>query len=292
MVVPASADGRNSMESLDVRLSERTMDRNVPISRLTSFRDGPLELKLQVFLPLSEAEKSLLGDLQRTKVDLRPGVELMREGEPIAKILIVTEGWAIRHRDLSDGRRQIINFVLPGDFVGVQSVLFAQSDHSVSALTKVKAAHFEPDRIIEMFARFPRLAAALSWCTTREESIIAERVASIGRRSAYERMAHLFLELLYRLRTIKSAPDKSFELPVTQEVLADVLGLSIVHVNRTLRRLRQEGLIELDGGRIVIPDIAALEKTADFEKHFLHAGPPPRRVERQLEALENGAVLT
>lgn len=264
---------------------------NAPTDRTAVSGGGPLEWKLLVFLPLSEAEKALLADLQRTRIDLRPGDELIVEGEPISRVFIVTEGWAIRHRDLSDGRRQIVNFVLPGDFVGVQSLLFAQSDHSVSALTKVKAAHFEPDRIIELFARFPRLAAALSWCTTREESIIAERVASIGRRSAYERMAHLFLELLYRLRTVRAAAGKTFEMPVTQEVLADVLGLSIVHVNRTLRRLRQERLIEMDGGRIVIPDVAALEKTADFEKHFLHAGPPPRRVERQLETLESGASV-
>lgn len=250
-------------------------------------RHGPLEHKIELFLPLSDAELRFLNSLRQDRQDQPGGTDLIIQGDAYDQVLILLEGWAMRHRTLSDGRRQITNFVLPGDFIGLQAMLFERSDHFVTTLTQVKVARLPPERLLELFERFPRLAAAVSWTAAREESVIAERVASLGRRTAYGRMAHLCLELMYRLETIGIAHNGGYVMPVTQEILADVLGLSVVHVNRTLRRLNQNGLVQRQGRKIVLPDIATLRKAADFEGTFLHIGPPPRRIRRDLEQMDS-----
>lgn len=251
---------------------------------------GPLERKIGLFVRVSEAELKFLAELRQDVSGCPADLDLITQGEQHDQTLIVLDGWAMRHRTLSDGRRQIVNFVLPGDFVGLHGLLFERSDHYVTTLTPARVARFAAERVVELFERFPRLAAAVAWTAAREESVIAERVASIGRRTAYERMAHLLLELLYRLRSVGIATRNGFRLPLTQEILADVLGLSVVHVSRTLRRLRQSGLIQLEARQIVLPDVKALSEAADFEPVFLHLGPPSHRIKRELAEMEDGTA--
>ncbi|MDQ0524952.1 CRP-like cAMP-binding protein [Azospirillum rugosum] len=176
-----------------------------------------------------------------------------------------------------------MNFVLPGDIIGFYCNLFETADHGVTTLTSVEVASFAPDRIFELFKRFPRLAAALAWSGAKEEAIIAERLLSVGRRTALERTAHLIVELLKRLSLVGLADGGRFILPVTQEILADALGLSIVHINRTLRRLRDIGLIEVAGQQITVNDDKQLSSVGQFDELYLHLIRAPKRLEHALD---------
>ncbi|MBK1839244.1 Crp/Fnr family transcriptional regulator [Azospirillum sp. YIM B02556] len=240
----------------------------------------PLWLKLSSYLVLSEEEKMYLADLERTIAREPPRTDLLQQGEKYRDVRIIRDGWAIRHKALPDGRRQVVNFVLPGDIIGMYCTLFESADHSVTTLTAVEVASFPPERIGEMFRSFPRLAAALAWSGAREEAMVAERLLSLGRRTALERTAHLIVELLRRLSVVNMATDGHFVLPVTQEILADALGLSIVHINRTLRRLRDSGLIELNGQRITVNDVRQLASVGQFDELYLHLIRVPKRLER------------
>ena len=142
--------------------------------------------------------------------------------------------------------------------------LFEISDHSLSPVTDLVVNRFEPQKIMELFANCPRLAAAVCWATARDEAILAEQVVRLGRRSAVERMTHLFLEIHKRLQLVGLAEPESFELPLTQEVIADLMGLSVVHVNRTLRQLRLRGLIEMKGKQVYFVAKDAAEDVAEF----------------------------
>jgi CRP-like cAMP-binding protein len=136
-----------------------------------------------------------------------------------------------------------------------------------------------------MFGNCPRLGAAVAWSAGRDEAILSEQVVRVGRRSAYERTGHIMVELLHRLRLVGEADQRSFELPLTQEILADTLGLSIVHMNRTLRRLRENGLVRISGDRVVIGDLEELISIAEFTPHYLSAVSLPRKTEAALAAV-------
>ncbi|XKH37007.1 Crp/Fnr family transcriptional regulator [Azospirillum doebereinerae] len=229
---------------------------------------------------LKDEEKDYLSDLEKNIVRQTARTDLLQQGEKYRDVRVMREGWAIRHKALPDGRRQVVNFVLPGDIIGMYSTLFESADHSVTTLTAVEVACFPPERIVELFQSFPRLAAALAWSGAREEAIVAERLLSLGRRTALERTAHLIVELLRRLSTVNLVENGHFTLPVTQEILADALGLSIVHINRTLRRLRDSGLIELNGQRITVNDVRQLASVGQFDELYLHLIRAPKRLER------------
>ncbi|WP_449234180.1 Crp/Fnr family transcriptional regulator [Azospirillum doebereinerae] len=251
----------------------RASARNVPEAT-------PLWLKLSSYLILKDEEKDYLSDLEKNTVRQPARSDLLQQGERYRDVRVMREGWAIRHKALPDGRRQVVNFVLPGDIIGMYSTLFESADHSVTTLTAVEVACFPPERIVELFQSFPRLAAALAWSGAREEAIVAERLLSLGRRTALERTAHLIVELLRRLSTVNLVENGHFTLPVTQEILADALGLSIVHINRTLRRLRDSGLIELNGQRITVNDVRQLASVGQFDELYLHLIRAPKRLER------------
>jgi CRP-like cAMP-binding protein len=243
---------------------------------------GALGRKLSSVIALSNSEIDCIEAMLKRERQVAAGRELVCDGEPYDQTYVIKEGWAIRFKTLSDGRRQILNFVLPGDFVGLFAPLFDVSDHSVAALTDLVVHPLDPGSTVEMFADCPRLAAAIAWSAGRDEAILSEQVVRVGRRSAYERTGHLFVELLHRLRLVGEAKQRSFELPLTQEILADTLGLSIVHVNRTLRRLRENGLLCIKGERVVIGDLEQLTSVAEFSPQYLTAHPLPRRTESLL----------
>lgn len=228
--------------------------------------NGPLERKLSVFVQLSSAELSCLADLQSAPVRVKRGKELVHEGQTGQKAYILQSGWACSFKMLPDGGRQIIGFPIPGDCIGLRSVLLRTSDHSFSALTDASVSSVEASRMLRLFGDFPRLAAAILWATSRDEAMIVEHLVSIGRRTAIERTAHFFLELSERLRLVGLAADNEFFCPLNQYVLADALGLSAIHVNRVLRQLRERRLLSLKRGKVVIHDATALEKLAGFER--------------------------
>ena len=201
---------------------------------------------------------------------MEPGTDLIVEGDDVPRGYIVEEGWAYGYRLLNDGRRLIFNFVLPGDLVGASGALIEVADHSVATLTPCQVYPFSTRTLIDVELRYPNVGQVFVWSARRELAMLQERVIDLGRRTARERVAHLLLELLHRLRLVGLSDGTSFELPLTQGTLGDALGLSIVHVNRTLRRLNEEGVIRYRPGEIPAIDLPALKNIADFDEDYLH----------------------
>lgn len=257
----------------------------------TPVSGSPLCLKLNSYIALSDEERAFLSGLDSGTTRLPARADIVRQGERYGEARVVRDGWAIRHKTLPDGRRQVVNFVLPGDIVGIYCNLFETADHSVTALTPVGLTSFPAGKVVDTFRTFPRLAAALAWSGAREEAMIAERLLSLGRRTALERMAHLIVELLRRLSIVNLAQDGHFTLPVTQEILADALGLSNVHINRTLRRLRESGLIDLNGQRITVKDVQQLAAVGQFDELYLHFIQAPKRLERAFSRPARGEPM-
>ena len=225
-----------------------------------------LAKKLNTFVQLSQRELECLAQLQSIPVRVPLGKGLVHEGQSGHKAYILQSGWACSFKSLHDGGRQIIGFPIPGDCMGLRSVLLRTSDHSFSALTDAVVSAVDASRMIGIFNEFPRLAAAILWAASRDEAMVVEHLVSIGRRSAIERTAHFFVELAERLRLVGLATDQGYACPLNQYVLADALGLSAIHVNRVLRQLRERGLMTLRSGEVILHDVAGLERLGGFER--------------------------
>ncbi len=225
-----------------------------------------LAAKLNSFVQLTEQELDCLTRLQSRPSSVKVGHALVQEGQTGHKAFILQAGWACSFKIMRDGSRQIIGFPIPGDCIGLRSVLLRTSDHSFAALTEATVSGVDASRMMAIFTEFPRLAAAILWAASREEAMVVEHLVNIGRRNALERTANFFLELGERLRLVGMASDTAYACPLNQYVLADALGLSAIHVNRVLRQLRERGLMTLKGGQVVIHDVAALERLGGFEQ--------------------------
>jgi CRP-like cAMP-binding protein len=230
---------------------------------------NPTIQKLCTVLELSDEERAYLMKLQGTAHRIPKGRQIVVEGEVYEDIYLLRAGWAFRCKFISDGRRQVFGYLIPGDMIGLRASLLEFADNTVEALTDCEIASFPIERLQDACRAYPRLVMALMWSSARDQSMLREQVMRIGRRTAIERVAHFFLELLRRLQLVDAADRQSFELPLTQELIADTLGLSTVHVNRTLQKLRKRGLVELGDGHLYIPDIDALDALADFDPTYL-----------------------
>ena len=199
---------------------------------------------------------------------------MFHQGQTDQPAYILAEGWAISYVLLPNGTRQIIDIKIPGDFLGLRSVLFRTSDHSVEPITPVEASEVTTSDLLNTFSHAPRLATAVLWAVSRDEAIVVEHLVGIGRRNAAERVGHLLLELAARLRLVGLGDKTGYDCPLSQYVLADALGLSAVHVNRVLRELREAGYASFHNGRVTIDDLPGLISFADFDKNYLdHDGP-------------------
>jgi len=227
--------------------------------------------RLNAFRHLSEAAVSALEKAVRGRVlRIGAGQDLVSEGEQPDRIRIVLSGWLSRYKTLEDGRRQIVNFVLPGETCDAHAYLLSRIDHSIGALTPVVYSEIEPHQFEELIKSDRGLAEAL-WCETLSNSSIQrEWSLNIGRRIALERVAHLLCEIVERLRPVGLIDGKICAFPVTQMDLADATGLSVVHLNRTLQELRSSGLIILRDRILTINDLDALKNVAMFDASYLH----------------------
>jgi CRP-like cAMP-binding protein len=228
-----------------------------------------LNQKLSPALPLVAKELIVLLDLRAVSRAVRPGQEIVSEGKRCSAIFLITEGIALRYRILRDGQRQILDFLFPGDFAGVTSCRFDTALYSIKTLTQATIAPIPLPRLIGLFDTHPRLAAKLFWGFAVESAVCAEHIITLGRRSAPKRVAHLLLELLTRLQTIGLADERSYRLPLTQEMISDALGLSIPYVNRVLHQLRDAGLVRIKDQTVIIDNIEELSALADFEHTYL-----------------------
>ena len=245
----------------------------LPVSPTASVATSPLVEKLRPYLALTPAEVEFLGDLHEPRRKLARHREIIVAGRRYDHLFILCAGVVSRYKVLPDGKRQVLNLGLPGDFIGFPACLFEVAVNSVASMTEVELAPVPFGKLFDLFSRFPRVGAALFWTAACEAAIYAEHLVDLGRRSAYERLAHLILELLLRLRAVGLAEQLSYTLPLTQELMADVLGLSGPHINRMIRCLREEGLATIEDQRVVIHDLAALSALAGFEERYLTPRP-------------------
>ncbi len=229
----------------------------------------PLARKLAWFGELSADDIEILDALHTATRVVRRNRDIVSEGRIYEMMFVLREGSAIRYRVLRDGRRQVLNILLPGDFVGYPGCFFDTALYAITALSDAVVCPVPFAALIDLFERRPRLAATIFWSFACEAAIYAEHLIDVGRRSALERVAHSLLELLTRLRIVGLADERSYRMPLTQELVADALGLSVPHVNRTLRRLRGDGLVHIEDQRVVIDDLDALSALADFETTYL-----------------------
>ncbi|HUB12150.1 MAG TPA: Crp/Fnr family transcriptional regulator [Acetobacteraceae bacterium] len=235
----------------------------------------PLVDKLAAYLTLSPEEFEFLAELHEPRRKLARHRDIIIAGRRYDQLFILCSGVVSRYKVLPDGKRQILNLGLPGDLIGLPSSLFDAAVNSVSAVTEVTFSPVPFTKLFALFSRFPRVATALFWSSASEAAMFGEHLVNLGRRSAYQRLAHLILELLVRLRAAGLGDDRSYTLPLTQELMADVLGLSGPHINRMIRSLRDEGLATIEGQRVVIHDVAALSALAGFDERYLARRPIP-----------------
>jgi len=238
---------------------------------------SPLTRKLSAFVALSSVDHATLARFDRRRRSFQAGHELIHEGQAKASAFILSEGWACSYKLLPDGARQIVDFQIPGDFLGLRSILFRTADHSIEAVTRIEATEVLASDILDAFADAPRLATAVLWAASRDEAMVVEHLVNLGRRSAEERMAHFLLELGVRLTLVGAADLNGFDCPLTQYHLADALGLSAVHVNRVLRHLREEGLVTFQKGRVTFDDFNRLKTVGGFDTAYLDQDGPMLR---------------
>ena len=226
--------------------------------------------RLDALRPLSgqaiaALEQAILEGLLRAGA----GVDITVEGDAIDSVRVLLSGWMYRHKTLEDGRRQIVNFVLPGESCDAQVYLLSTMDHSIMTATPVTYAEIKRPRFEKLLASEHTLAEAFMCETLLNGAIQREWAINLGRRVALERVAHLFCELYERLRPVGLVDGNSYSFPVTQTDLADATGLSVVHLNRTLQELRAAGLIVLRERVLTISNLDALKNAALFSSSYL-----------------------
>jgi CRP-like cAMP-binding protein len=222
--------------------------------------------RLRSLAPISEADIAFLMRTLGLVERYATGTELLREGEIIAGPRYILDGWALRTRYLSDGRRQIFGFVLPGDAIGLcerEQPLALTNVVSCTPLALCDATGVR-SACLGIDPNFPQINRAHQRAAALDEAYLLHQIIRIGRQTAYERLVHLILELHSRCYSAGLGNETSFDLPLTQEILADCLGLSIVHINRTLQTLRREQLIEQRSSLFTLKDKARLMMIAEY----------------------------
>jgi CRP/FNR family transcriptional regulator, anaerobic regulatory protein len=232
--------------------------------RMVSCESCPLR-RLPVFRSFTPEELKFISRFKMGEVTLEAGKILLHEGEASPYLYTLLEGWMYRHKSLSDGRRQILNYSLPGDFVGMQSAVLLEMQHSVEALTDVRLCVFPREKLWSLYSTQPGLGFDLTWLVSREEKMLDDHLLSIGRRSALERMAYLVLLLHRRARDLGMLEGQGVELPLNQQHVADTLGLSIVHTNKTLRKLYDRNVISWKQRTLTVLDEGELARIARVE---------------------------
>ncbi|RYB01345.1 Crp/Fnr family transcriptional regulator [Lichenibacterium ramalinae] len=240
--------------------------------------DNVLTRKLEKFAPLSAEDRSLLDDIIRPTRTVPADTDLIREGQSSNEVRLILKGFACRYKMLPNGRRQIVAYLIPGDFCDLNAFILEAFDHSIGTLSECTVVDIPRQRIMELTDR-PGIARAFWWVTLVDEGTLREWLLNIGQRGAAPRVAHLFCELLVRLRIVDLAHEDSYELPLTQAEIADTMGISPVHVNRVMQTLREMDLIEYRRKSLVIKDLDRLIAFSDFNGAYLHlqSGKPERQ---------------
>lgn len=237
---------------------------------------APLLLKLRVRDVVGREEEEVL---RASVAEIRnhpPGRTIIRSGTTLSASTLLVDGILCRYKDLADGQRQIMELHVAGDFVDLHGFLLKRLDHNVGTMTPARIALVPHDALRGITETNPHLGRMLWFSTLLDAAIHREKILSIGRRSAVGRIAHIFCELLVRFRLVGLADESGYPLPLTQADLADVTGLTSVHVNRMLKKLRDMKLLTFRGGRVTIEDWEGLQRVAEFDPGYLHLERRPR----------------
>lgn len=243
----------------------------VRLVQSAEIRGNPLVRKLEGLVRLSGADRAILERISANPRLIGPRVDLIREGGTPDGVVLVMDGMACRHKVRENGARQIMAYLLPGDLGDLNVALLSRMDHSITTLSACRVVRITPETIAELM-QHPQIARALRVSTLVDKATLREWLVNVGRRSALERIAHLFCELLARLQVVGLTDGGSYALPISQLDLADTTGLSNVHVNRSLQELRRRGLIVWKGRQLTILDLPRLRGIAEFRANYLHLG--------------------
>jgi CRP-like cAMP-binding protein len=244
----------------------------------------PFVTRLSRYIDLREADHDSLRRLVEYESIVKKRRDLVIDGYEYRKLCFVEEGFAARYKLLHNGKRQIINIVMPGDVVGLPGSILERATYSVVAITDLKLQTCSMDAYVQLCYRRPQFGLILSWLAVQEAATYAEHLIDTGRRSPIERLARFLLEVHSRLAMVGCAEEASFDLPFSQEVIGDALGLSVPHLNRMLSQLRNEGLVATCGRRVEIVDLDGMKRLGHFVPLSLTRIPPYRKGLRELTA--------
>jgi CRP-like cAMP-binding protein len=233
-------------------------------------RISPLIRKLEQFTSLTENDRRSLEGAAGEQVDYAPKQDVICQGDRPDHVHLLLEGWACRYKILHNGNRQIMAYLIPGDLCDVHVTLLDAMDHSIGALSACKILMFPKADLADLMLENPQILRALWWSTLVDEAILREWLVNVGGRPSEKRLGHLICEMIHRARAVGLTVDDTFEMPLTQEELADTMGMSAVHMNRCFHTLRTEGLIFTDARRIFIHDLERLMAFSGFDPSYLH----------------------
>ncbi|MEO3389263.1 Crp/Fnr family transcriptional regulator [Mesorhizobium sp. CAU 1741] len=222
-------------------------------------------MKRDAFRDMEAKEVAFMSKFKRGELTVDKGAIVLAEGTRNPHLFTVLIGWGFRYKLLPDGRRQIVNFVMPGDLVGLQGSLMGEMQHSVEALSGMTLCVFERGELMSLYRDHPDLAYDVTWLTAREESMLDENLLSVGRRTAVERLAYLLAFLVKRGDAVGLFNGASQVLPITQQHIADTLGLSLVHTNKTVRRLVDRKLLRWRDRGCQVLDIEGLKELSRWD---------------------------
>lgn len=226
--------------------------------------------KLRGFGPLGETESEALIAVLGSPKKIAAKKDLIREGDRPGPMFVMLEGWACRYKILPNGGRQIVGYLMPGDNCDLNVGLLAEMDHSIQTVTTALVATIDRTTIDDVMDHHPKVAKALYLAQLVDEGTMRAWITSMGRRSSIERVAHLICELYLRARNIGLTDSSQLDLPLSQLMVADSLGMTPVHLNRVLRELRKSGAMTLKRGSLIIIDPVALIQIAGFDENYLH----------------------
>lgn len=229
-----------------------------------------LILKLESISTLSDEERQAIESLPVRIQTLNARQDIARDGDKPSQCCLILDGWACRYKLLSEGKRQILSFHIAGDIPDLLSLHIHTMDHSLATVTKATVAFIPHDDLRALIARFPNIASIFWRDTLIDAGIFREWIVSMGRRSAFEHVAHLFCELYLKLQAVGLAGNYRCPLPITQIDLADALGLTSVHINRVLKDMRGRALITLRSNTLVIEAWDELLRVSEFDPMYLH----------------------
>lgn len=220
---------------------------------------------LKIFREFEPEELAFVSRFKKGELSVDKGASVLVEGSHSAHLYTVLKGWGFRYKLLPDGRRQILNYAMPGDLIGLQGSVMGEVQHSVEALSAMLLCVFQREELSELYRRHPGLGFDITWIAAREEQMLDENLLSVGRRTALERAAYLIALLGSRARSVGLSSEDKLTLPITQQHIADTLGLSLVHTNKTIRKLIDRRLLRWRDGGCEIVDIDGLTHLARWE---------------------------